>query len=631
MVRICVSTLYAYFLFQYVVFVYNSSYLSNFILLNSLIHCFVSSWIPILRGKRLVLAGDHCQLPPTIKSSNREVQKELSRTMFERIMNYNQVSRMLKIQYRMHEDIANWASEAMYHGKLLSHETVKSRKLFHLSHVDEGTSTNKKESNHKSNTNTNDSLLASTRTATLLLIDTAGCDMFESTNVSGSRYNEGEATLVQRHVQNLIKIGLKEAEIAIITPYNGQVEVLKNMLLGDFPKLEIRSVDGFQGGEREAVVLSLVRSSDRNGANGVGFLRDKRRLNVAITRAKRQCAVICDSDTVSQNDFLKGLVTWIESKGEYFSAMEYDNNETQNQQCLSGFSNIIDERSQKMIGNENILISDDASKKKGSQAINLKMSEKSSSMKPADGIINKANAKQTQYNSVDERIQLSRKDDCANEMSAAEIVSDNKPKVEEISNLSNTQNDLSRIEPNSYDSGNKMDENNSKCQNKGNKSRNDLENKTKIAEETPKLTAETKTSNTHNFGEKTENMNSLLGTLARERQARAQVQPKTGSKKATKKKKSKGGKKLSTSKQKIDKVEIDDDLDDMAFLDAQIEKVQTSHGRKVEGSGKNYKAIVNGVLIAKPVQQEKKKDSRLSGALSSKIKQSQNKRKTKKK
>ena len=119
---------------------------------------------------------------------------------------------------------------------------------------------------------------------------------------------------------NASVFGLREADIAIITPYNGQVEILKNLLLIDFPKLEIRSVDGFQGGEREAVVLSLVRSSDRNGADGIGFLRDKRRLNVAITRAKRQCAVICDTDTVSQNEFLRGLVDWMEDKGEYFSA-----------------------------------------------------------------------------------------------------------------------------------------------------------------------------------------------------------------------------------------------------------------------------------------------------------------------
>ena len=94
--------------------------------------------------------------------------------MFERIMKYDQFSRMLKIQYRMHEDIANWASDAMYHGKLLRHDTVKSRKLFHLSHVDYGVPN--KEKSSSDDVTPEDLLLPSTRNSTLLRIDTAGCD-----------------------------------------------------------------------------------------------------------------------------------------------------------------------------------------------------------------------------------------------------------------------------------------------------------------------------------------------------------------------------------------------------------------------------------------------------------------------
>ena len=276
-------------------------------------------WIPILRGKRTILAGDHCQLPPTIKSQKVEVKRELGRTLFQRMMslsNHLQHTRMLQVQYRMHEDIAGWANAAMYDGKLRNHESVKSRKLFHLPHV--------------SDTNEKTPFLHTVaRTSTLLLVDTAGCEMFEQENSAGSRFNEGEADIVAQHVRNLIHIGLEEQEIAVITPYNGQVEVLRSELLSEFPKLEIRSVDGFQGGEREAVVLSLVRSSDRGGLNGIGFLRDERRLNVAVTRAKRHCAVICDCDTVSQNYFLKGLVTWMEDKGEYLSALEFTGNDEQ--------------------------------------------------------------------------------------------------------------------------------------------------------------------------------------------------------------------------------------------------------------------------------------------------------------
>ena len=133
------------------------------------------------------------------------------------------------------------------------------------------------------------------------------------------------------HVRNLLKIGLEAEEIAVITPYNGQVELLRVMLLDDIPNFEIRIVDGFQGSEREAVVLSLVWSSAKGGKDGIGFLSDERRLNVAVTRAKRQCCIIYDSETVKQNSFLKSLVDWFEEKGEYISAMELSDDLHDNQ------------------------------------------------------------------------------------------------------------------------------------------------------------------------------------------------------------------------------------------------------------------------------------------------------------
>ena len=97
--------------------------------------------------------------------------------------------------------------------------------------------------------------------------------MHETANEAGSRSNDGEANIVVSHVHSLISMGLRAEDIAVITPYNGQVKLLRSLLLPDVPKLEIRSVDGFQGGEREDVVLSLVRSSDEGGKNGIGFLR----------------------------------------------------------------------------------------------------------------------------------------------------------------------------------------------------------------------------------------------------------------------------------------------------------------------------------------------------------------------
>jgi ATP-dependent RNA/DNA helicase IGHMBP2 len=169
-----------------------------------------SCWIPILHGKRLVLAGDHCQLPPTIKSNMPSVQKGLGQTLFERIMemygdknNINNskgaVSRMLRVQYRMHLDIANWASAAMYHGQLQTHENVKSRTLSQLPHIREA----------------QDGIGEEIGEISLLLIDTAGCEMHETVNAAGSRYNDGEAQIVAHHVHALLAMGLKQEEIAV--------------------------------------------------------------------------------------------------------------------------------------------------------------------------------------------------------------------------------------------------------------------------------------------------------------------------------------------------------------------------------------------------------------------------------
>ena len=276
-----------------------------------------SCWISLLKGNRAVLAGDHKQLPPTVKSSMPEVQRGLSKTLFERLMMAHESNdvkasgySMLKVQYRMHLDISDWASKAMYNGQLVSHESVRDRKLSDLPQMVNG-------KGH--GTDKTDPTLQST---TLLLVDTTGCDMHETENSAGSRKNEGEAAIVVSHVNSLLALGLRAVDIAVITPYNGQVELLRNLLLPQVPNLEIRSVDGFQGGEREAVVLSLVRSSDR-GRDGIGFLSDARRLNVAVTRARRHCAVICDVETVSRNKFIKDLTDWMEDKGEYRSAAEY--------------------------------------------------------------------------------------------------------------------------------------------------------------------------------------------------------------------------------------------------------------------------------------------------------------------
>lgn len=193
-------------------------------------------WIAILRGKKLVMAGDHLQLPPTIQST--AVQKQLGVTLFERMMALygeksgqdGSISRMLKVQYRMNENIANWASETMYGGALATSDDIRHQLINDLDGV-----------THEEDDEDED-------LPAMLLIDTAGCDLLESENASGSRFNEGEAGLVVEHVKMLLAKGVPQKEVAVISPYNGQVEVLRLRLLSEYPKLQIRSVDGFQGG-----------------------------------------------------------------------------------------------------------------------------------------------------------------------------------------------------------------------------------------------------------------------------------------------------------------------------------------------------------------------------------------------
>ncbi|CAI5731749.1 unnamed protein product [Hyaloperonospora brassicae] len=272
----------------------------------------VSCWVPILKARRCVLAGDHLQLPPTIKSKTAAA-KGLEVTLFDRITHFSHtqsIVKMLNTQYRMHENISEWSSQAMYKGELKSFDGVARRKLHELPHA---------------NIAEDDELL----NATLLLLDTAGCELEEDADEDQdeshkilrlSKSNKGEALVVARHVQALLETGLKEDEVAVITPYNKQVHILKALLLEKYPKLEVRSVDGFQGCEKEAVVMSLVRS---NASRQVGFLGDDRRINVAITRAKRHVAVVCDTDTITSHKFLAVLVQHFENFGEYRSAQEY--------------------------------------------------------------------------------------------------------------------------------------------------------------------------------------------------------------------------------------------------------------------------------------------------------------------
>ncbi|NWR49136.1 SMBP2 protein, partial [Regulus satrapa] len=259
-----------------------------------------SCWIPLLKAPKCILAGDHKQLPPTI-ISHRAAAEGLSLSLMERLAGHygERVVRMLTVQYRMHQDIMEWASSELYGGQLSAHPSVAQHLLRDLPGVSSTEETS----------------------IPLLLIDTAGCGLFElEVQDEQSKGNPGEVQLVGMHIQALVDAGVKAKDIAVVAPYNLQVDMLQQHLCHSHPELEIKSVDGFQGREKEAVILSFVRS---NRKGEVGFLAEERRINVAVTRARRQVAVVCDSHTVGSRPFLRRLLDHLSQHGLVRSAFEY--------------------------------------------------------------------------------------------------------------------------------------------------------------------------------------------------------------------------------------------------------------------------------------------------------------------
>ncbi|KZV87777.1 P-loop containing nucleoside triphosphate hydrolase protein [Exidia glandulosa HHB12029] len=359
------------------------------------------SWIPIFKGAKLILAGDPCQLPPTVISANERTKKKaggkvsekktvagnksttkptaagkkkpnpapvvpaptpeeepieppasesesddesdndddddgsttatpappqkppaqkkkttatlrpsktLQVTLFDRLERlYGPgIKRMLTVQYRMHAQIASFPSKTLYHSALVSHESVRAHRLRDFP----ATTTGAEE----------------VLDVPVVFFDTAGCEYFERLEgdadggsggkgvEEGSRCNENEAVVVKMWVEKLVEAGVLPSQIAIITPYQAQVTLLSSLLRPSMPELEIGSVDGMQGREKEAVVLSLVRSNDKRE---VGFLKDKRRLNVAMTRARRHLCVVGDSSTIQHGGkYLKNWMAWLEANAD---------------------------------------------------------------------------------------------------------------------------------------------------------------------------------------------------------------------------------------------------------------------------------------------------------------------------
>ena len=256
-------------------------------------------WPVVLRVEQLVLAGDHCQLPPTVLSTQATLEG-LSKSMMERLVERweNRVTRQLTIQYRMHQKIMEFPSEHFYQGTLVADASVAEHTLADLPGIQ------------------TESLDAQP----VLFVDTSGADWTEELDPNGeSKLNPREAIWILKQVDALLAAGLLPDQIAVIAPYSAQVRFLRDRCTSN--GVEIDTVDGFQGREKEAVLISLVRS---NSQGEVGFLGDTRRMNVAMTRAKRKLIVIGDGSTLGRNAFFKKWIEHTENQGFYKSIWEFN-------------------------------------------------------------------------------------------------------------------------------------------------------------------------------------------------------------------------------------------------------------------------------------------------------------------
>ncbi len=263
-------------------------------------------WIPITRSDRVIFAGDHFQLPPTVKSKLAE-DGGLKETLFEHCMPIKNISVMLDTQYRMNEKIMNFSNKQFYKSDLKAHESVKNSALSH---------------------DINEMFL----NTPVDFIDTAGCGYNEILNPESlSISNPEEAQLLIRHLKQLLQqyysTDRKDViTVGVIAPYKEQMQNLTALIENDeelknYPaRIAVKTIDGFQGQERDVIYISMVRSND---IKDIGFLSDIRRMNVALTRAKKKLVVMGDSATLSNHPFYMNFLDYIESINAYKSAWEF--------------------------------------------------------------------------------------------------------------------------------------------------------------------------------------------------------------------------------------------------------------------------------------------------------------------
>lgn len=246
-----------------------------------------AAWVPILKAERVIMAGDPFQLPPTVKSQEA-ASKGLSVTLLEKGIARIGQAALLKVQYRMHESIMAFSNRKFYKNELEAHSSVAQRLL--------GNS------------------------LPLEFVDTAGCGFEEQAGDEGeSRCNPEEVGILRKHFDQLKQDQIGAWSVAVISPYRAQVELLQREFSGA-EGVAVNTIDSFQGQERDVVYLSLVRSNDKGE---IGFLRDYRRMNVAMTRARMKLVIIGDSATLGNDRFFAEFLEYAESIGGYRTAWEF--------------------------------------------------------------------------------------------------------------------------------------------------------------------------------------------------------------------------------------------------------------------------------------------------------------------
>ena len=280
-------------------------------------------WIPMKRASRVILAGDHCQLPPTVKSI-AALRAGLGKTLMERIAeNKPEVVTLLKIQYRMNDEIMRFSSDWFYGGKVESAPQIKYRSVLDYDHPitwidtsnEENQITIEGEDAPEDSASTSSSVSAANQNSDLNFKE-------QFVGESFGRINKAEAELTLLTLaEYFTKIGKQRVleeriDVGIISPYRAQVQYLKKLIKKyEFFKpyrrlISVNTVDGFQGQERDVILISLVRSNDEGQT---GFLKDLRRMNVAMTRARMKLIILGNKDTMTKHPFYKKLWEYVEA------------------------------------------------------------------------------------------------------------------------------------------------------------------------------------------------------------------------------------------------------------------------------------------------------------------------------